>query len=107
MVPVTAVPVVVSARPFRLMVGQPTGYAGLVGSCEGVEGWWVCCLRCTVAVGGRSDWGNRLSLVVRFLYPPFVIRGCLVWYGVALHRVEQYVFGRSWWLVYGGELCWQ
>ena len=39
-------------------------------------------------------WGKRLSLVVVYLDRPVVVRGNSVWFRVALHPVERYVFVR-------------
>ena len=51
-------------------------------------------MRWLLGVGRR--WGKRLSSVVVYLDHPVVVQGNSVWFGGALHPVEQYVFGIYW-----------
>ena len=93
-VPVVAVPGVVRAQALlvhgmdcrRGMGALLTAARRLsVGECT------VCGVRWLLGVGRR--WGKRLSSVVVYLHRPVVVRGNSVWFRVALHPVERYVFG--------------
>ena len=92
---VVHVPVVVQAQVLVMHgVGCRRGMGAVFGAARRLR-VGGCTVRGTrwLLVAVRR-WGKRLSLVVVYQNCPEVVRGNSVWFGVALHPVQRYVFVR-------------